>query len=356
MAVSFFFIEICCFFFKKYIIFVKLKIIKMKLKTSYLGLEIKSPIIVSSSTLTGSVESIKHCAEAGAGAVILKSIFEEQILSEIRREERYTDNEIYDLYPEAQEYLNTFMRGTEIEIYEKLVRESKKNVDIPIIASVNCSTDGEWTSIARELQDAGADAIELNIAISAFDRDLDPRKIEEEYVKILKDVEKNINIPVSVKLGDHFTNISRMAFSLTKAGAKGLVLFNRFYNPDINIEKMKAVPGNSISAPEENHNTLRWISLLSSQGLPCELSASRGVYTGEDVVKQILAGAKTVQVCSTLYRNGIDYIKQMNADVEAWMERHNFDNVESFRGIVNKKEDIKVVERLQYLRRNYDLH
>ena len=328
----------------------------MKLKTSYLGLEIKSPIIVSSSTLTGSVESIKRCAEAGAGAVILKSIFEEQILSEIRREEVHHDDDIYDLYPEAQEYLNTFMRGTEIEIYEKLVRESKKNVDIPVIASVNCSTDGEWTSIARELQDAGADAIELNIAISAFDRDLDPRKIEEEYVEILKDVEKNINIPVSVKLGDHFTNISRMAFNLTKAGAKGLVLFNRFYNPDINIEKMKAVPGNSISAPEENHNTLRWISLLSSQGLPCELSASRGVYTGEDVVKQILAGAKTVQVCSTLYRNGIDYIKQMNADVEAWMERHEFNNVEEFRGIVNKKEDINVVERLQYLRRNYDIH
>ena len=328
----------------------------MKLKTSYLDLEIKSPIIVSSSTLTGSVESIKRCAEAGAGAVVLKSIFEEQILSEIRREEIHHDNDIYDLYPEAQEYLSTFMRGTEIEIYEKLVRESKESVDIPIIASVNCSTDGEWTSIARELQDAGADAIELNVAISAFDRDLDPRKIEDEYVNILKDVEKNINIPVSVKLGDHFTNISRMAFNLTKAGAKGLVLFNRFYNPDINIEKMKAVPGNSISAPEENHNTLRWISLLSSQGLPCELSASRGVYTGEDVVKQILAGAKTVQVCSTLYRNGIDYIKQMNADVEAWMERHEFNNVEDFRGIVNRKEDINVVERLQYLRRNYDIH
>ncbi|MBR5603778.1 MAG: dihydroorotate dehydrogenase-like protein [Bacteroidales bacterium] len=328
----------------------------MKLKTSYLGLEIKSPIIVSSSTLTGSVESIKRCADAGAGAVVLKSIFEEQILSEIRREEVRHDEDIYNMYPEAQQYLNTFMRGTEIEIYEKLVRESKQTVDIPIIASVNCSTDGEWTSIARELQDAGADAIELNVAISAFDRDLDPRKIEDEYVNILKDVEKNINIPVSVKLGDHFTNISRMAFNLYKAGAKGLVLFNRFYNADINIEKMKAVPGNSISAPEENHNTLRWISLLSSQGLPCELSASRGVYTGEDVVKQILAGAKTVQVCSTLYRNGIDYIKQMNADVEAWMERHNFNDVESFRGVVNKKEDINVVERLQYLRRNYDIH
>lgn len=328
----------------------------MKLSTTYLGLKLKSPIIVSSSTLTGSVESIKHCAEAGAGAVVLKSIFEEQIVSEIKREEGYTDVDIYDSYPEAQEYLNTYMRGTEIEIYERLIRESKKVVDIPIIASINCSDKGEWISIARELQDAGADALELNVAIAAFDRDIDPREIEKEYIDILKEVEKNINIPVSVKLGDHFTNISRMAFGLSKAGAKGLVLFNRFYNPDINIEKMKVVPGNSISAPEENHNTLRWISLLSSQEIPCELSASRGVYTGEDVVKQILAGAKTVQVCSTLYRNGIDYIKQMNADVEAWMERHNFENVESFRGIVNKKEDIKVVERLQYLRRNYDIH
>ncbi len=328
----------------------------MKLKTTYLGLELKSPIIVSSSTLTGNVESIKKCAEAGAGAVILKSIFEEQISSEIKREEGYSEEDIYDAYPEAQEYLNTFMRGTEIEIYEKLIRESKKVVDIPIIASINCSDKGEWIRIAKELQDAGADALELNIAIAAFDRDLDPRKIEEEYISILKEVEKNINIPVSVKLGDHFTNISRLAFNLTKAGAKGLVLFNRFYNPDINIEKMKVVTGNSISAPEENHNTLRWISLLSSQEIPCELSASRGVYTGEDVIKQILAGAQTVQVCSTLYRNGIEYVKQMNADIEAWMDRHNFDNVKDFRGIANKKEDIKVVERLQYLRRNYDIH
>ena len=328
----------------------------MKLSTTYLGLKLKSPIIVSSSTLTGSVESIKHCAEAGAGAVVLKSIFEEQIVSEIKREEGYTDVDIYDSYPEAQEYLNTHMRGTELDFYESLVRESKKMVDIPIIASVNCSDKGEWIRIAKELQDAGADALELNIAIAAFDRDLDPRWIEEEYVDILTEVEKNIDIPVSVKLGDHFTNISRVAFGLAKAGAKGLVLFNRFYNPDINVEKMKVVPGNSISAPEENHNTLRWISLLSSQGIPCELSASRGVYTGEDAVKQILAGAKSVQVCSTLYRNGIDYIKQMNADVEAWMDRHGFENVDDFRGIVNKKEDIKVVERLQYLRRNYDLH
>ena len=328
----------------------------MKLRTTYLGLELKSPIIVSSSTLTGNVESIKKCADAGAGAVILKSIFEEQISSEIKREEGYSEEDIYDAYPEAQEYLNTFMRGSEIEIYEKLIRESKKVVDIPIIASINCSDKGEWIRIAKELQDAGADALELNIAIAAFDRDLDPRKIEDEYISILKEVEKNINIPVSVKLGDHFTNISRLAFNLTKAGAKGLVLFNRFYNPDINIEKMKVVTGNSISAPEENHNTLRWISLLSSQEIPCELSASRGVYTGEDVIKQILAGAQTVQVCSTLYRNGIEYVKQMNADIEAWMDRHNFNNVKDFRGIANKKEDIKVVERLQYLRRNYDIH
>ena len=328
----------------------------MKLSTSYLGLNLKSPVIVSSSTLTGNVESIRHCAEAGAGAVVLKSIFEEQVLAEIKREEGYSDTNIYDSHFEAQEYLNTYMRRTEIEIYEDLVRESKKVVDIPIIASINCSDKGEWIRIAKELQDAGADALELNVAIAAFDRDLDPRDVEDEYIEILREVERNINIPVSVKLGDHFTNISRMAFGLAKAGAKGLVLFNRFYNPDINIEKMKVVSGNSISAPEEIHNTLRWISLLSSQEIPCELSASRGVHTGEDVVKQILAGARTVQVCSTLYRNGIDYIKQINADIEAWMDRHNFKNVDSFRGIVNKKEDIKVVERLQYLRRNYDLH
>lgn len=326
----------------------------MDLTISYLGLKLKSPIIVSSSTFTGNVESISKCAKAGAGAVVLKSIFEEQILSDIKKEEGYSN--VYDSYPEALEYLSTFMRGNEIEIYEKLIKESKENVDIPIIASINCTNKGEWISIAKEFQEAGADAIELNIIVYPFDKNISSKDIENEYINILQEVEKNVNIPVSVKIGDHFTNISNMAFDLANAGAKGLVLFNRFYNPDIDIDQMKAIPGNALSVPEENSNTLRWISLLSAQQIPCELSASTGIYSGKDVIRQILAGATTAQVCSVLYRNGISYINQMITDIEMWMKKHKFENIQDFRGLVNKKEDIKIVERLQYLRRNHDIY
>ena len=326
----------------------------MNLNTSYLGLNLKNPIVVGSSTFTGTVDGIVKCAKAGAGAVVLKSLFEEQILSDIKKEEGYTD--IYTSNVDADLYMKTFLRGNEIAIYTNLIREAKKNVDIPIIASINCADKGEWMSFAKELQEAGADALELNIAVSPFDKDVASKDIEDEVVNIFKEVKKTVSIPVSVKLGDHFTNIGNLAFRLSMAGAAGLVLFNRFYNPTIDIENMKVVPGSALSVEEENGSTLRWISLLAAQGIPCSLSASTGVHSAEDVVRQILAGASSVQVCSVLYKKGIDFIKDMVEGMEKWMAKHNFNCINDFKGKCSASADVKVFERLQYLRRNNDLN
>ena len=326
----------------------------MNLTTSYLGLKLKNPIVVGSSTFTGTVDGIVKCAKAGAGAVVLKSLFEEQILSDIKKEEGYTD--IYTHNVDADLYMKTFLRGNEIAIYTNLIREAKKTVDIPIIASINCADKGEWTSFAKELQDAGADALELNIAVSPFDKDVASKVIEDEVVNIFNEVKKTVTIPVSVKLGDHFTNIGNMAFRLSMAGAAGLVLFNRFYNPTIDIESMKAVPGSALSVEEENGNTLRWISLLAAQEIPCCLSASTGVHSAEDVVRQILAGASSVQVCSALYKKGITVIAEMEEGLENWMKKHNFNSISEFKGKCSASADVKVFERLQYLRRNNDLN
>lgn len=322
--------------------------------TSYLGLNLKNPIIVGSSTFTGTADGIKRCAEAGAGAVVLKSIFEEQILADIKKEEGYTD--LYMSNPDADVYMKTFLRGNEVSIYEKLIREAKQIVDIPIIASINCADKGEWISFAKEFENAGADALELNIAVSPFNREIPSKDIEDEVIAIFNEVKKNVKIPVSVKLGNHFTNIGNLAFRLSMAGAAGLVLFNRYYNPTIDIEKMKVVPGTALSVEEENGDTLRWIKILSSEGIPCELSASTGVHTSEDVVRQLLAGAATVQVCSTLYKNGVSYISEIIAGLEAWMKKHDFNSIDDFKGKCSAPEDIKIFERLQYLRRNNDLN
>ena len=317
-------------------------------------MKLKNPIVVGSSTFTGTVDGIVKCAKAGAGAVVLKSLFEEQILSDIKKEEGYTD--IYTSNVDADLYMKTFLRGNEIAIYTNLIREAKKNVDIPIIASINCADKGEWTSFAKELQDAGADALELNIAVSPFDKDVASKVIEDEVVNIFNEVKKTVTIPVSVKLGDHFTNIGNIAFRLSMAGAAGLVLFNRFYNPTIDIESMKAVPGSALSVEEENGNTLRWISLLAAQEIPCCLSASTGVHSAEDVVRQILAGASSVQVCSALYKKGINVIAEMEEGLENWMKKHNFNSINEFKGKCSASADVKVFERLQYLRRNNDLN
>lgn len=325
----------------------------MDLTTSYLGLKLRNPLIVSSSTFTATAEGVAHCEKAGAGAVVLKSIFEEQILAEIQKEAGLNE-ELYNMNPEMEQYYHTYVRGNEIGLYVKLIEDSKKAVSIPVIASINCTNKGEWISIAKKFQEAGADAIELNIAISPFNISTSPQDIEKEYFEILAQVKKNVSIPVAVKIGDHFTNICYMVNQLALHGADAVVMFNRFYNADINIDEMKAVAGNPLSVPEENGCTLRHISLVASQRVPCELSASTGVHSGNDAVKQILAGATTVQVCSALYQHGLEYLETMLRDMRNWMEVHHCTSIADFKGKANQQENVHVWERMQYLRRNQE--
>lgn len=323
----------------------------MNTTTKYLGLTLKNPIIVGSSTLTSNVESIVKCAKAGAGAVVLKSLFEEQIAIEIKNEN--ANSQTYLEYPEAQEYLQTYYRGNEIEMYTKLIADAKKAVDIPIIASINCTDDKEWTSIAREFEKAGADAIELNISIPTFNPDITSEEIENLYITTLTKVKKEVKIPISIKIGDHFTNIMWMVKKLFTYGADGIVLFNRYYHPDIDVNNLKVIAGNSMSHRDENTKAMRWIGLLRNSNIDADLCGNTGIHNGTDVAKMILAGATAVQVCSTLYANGIDHISKITADLEAWMQQHNFENLEQCRGsILNKEENTLVLERLQYLRRN----
>jgi Dihydroorotate dehydrogenase len=327
---------------------------KMNLSTSYLGLKLKNPIIVSSSSLTSNIESIKKCWQAGAGAIVLKSLFEEQITLEINRENK-SSNTFMD-YPEAQDYLKDYYRGNEIEQYVNLIREAKKTVDIPVIASFNCIDGNEWISVAKDFEKAGADALELNISIMAFDVHATSEDIEKQYVSIVKQVKQTVKIPVSIKIGNHFTNIIRMVKRLADNGAEGIVLFNRFYNPDIDIDNMKSVAGSAFSNVGDNSESLRWISIARRNCIGVDLSASTGNQSGSDVVKAILAGATTVQLCSTLYANGVDYIKTIQSDLVNWMNQHHFESVKEFRGaIMAKQENAELMERLQYLRRNQEM-
>ncbi len=286
----------------------------MNLSTKYLGLDLKTPIVVSSSKLTKDFESIKFCADMGAGAVVTKSIYEGQLLGDDHKA----------------------ANGFSLDKLLELISNVKAKLDIPIIASVSCMTDLEWPNYASKLEEAGADALELNISLVPFDKYSVCTEINNRYFDILKGVKKNVDIPVSIKLGSYFTNIIGMANELDKLGADGLVLFNRFYRPDINIETEEIVKSNVLSGPSEATRSLRWIALLSRQ-LNCDLSASTGIHDYVGVIKQLLVGATTTQLCSVLIQNGISYIENILFDVERWMERHGYESVSDFRGKMHRK-------------------
>lgn len=325
----------------------------MDLTTKYMGLTLKNPIIVSSSKLTGTINNVIACAKSGAGAVVLKSLFEEQLLA--RAEQKTKRNEMYFWYPEANDYIVNLGKESGLEEYLKFVRDAKAAVDIPVIASVNCVSPVEWPKYAAKIQEAGADALELNIAIFPFDRHVSSQQIEDTYVEIVKEVKKYVTIPVSVKIGPYFTNIHAITYRLAEAGADAIVLFNRFYNPDVDINSMQVVTDNVFSNPDEKSIPLRWIALLSADGIPCDLAASTGIHYSIGVAKQLLSGATVTQICTTLYQNGIPYIKEIVTGLEDWMKKHNFKSIEDFRGLMNKQTaNTAAFERVQYMKKNFD--
>lgn len=316
------------------------------LSTNFAGLSLKSPIIVSSSGLTSSLDRIKKVAAAGAGALVLKSLFEEQINYEIGNMSDGHD------YPEAGDYIRTYARENSLGQYLNSIKEAKEAVDIPVIASINCVSATEWIDFANKIEEAGADALELNIYFLPINKETDPREYEKTYLHLVSEVKKRTSLPLIIKLGSGFSNITWMVNQLYQRGAAAVVLFNRFYAPDINTDDMSFGSAEVLSTPAELRNSLRWIGIVSSQVDQLDLAASTGVHSGLAVVKQILAGAKAVQICSVLYRNGLDYIKDMTVEMLKWMEKNQYESPDDFRGKMNygSLDDPSVYERAQFMK------
>ena len=296
------------------------------LKTKFAGLELPSPIIAGSCGLTADISKLEEMAANGAGAVILKSIFEEQIHREAS--EHINDNS----YPEETDYIRHYIRANTIQQYIDLVKQAKVRLSIPVIGSISCLEDGEWIDFARELEKAGADAIELNAFILPTDEFKESADIEAMYYAIVRHVKSVVSLPIIIKIGRYFTNLPAFVSKLKAYGADAVTVFNRFYEPDIDIERMAMGAAPVFSTGAELRTTLRWTGILCGKDRQLQLSASTGVHSGEAAIKLLLAGAGAVQVCSVLYEEGIPAIRKINDTLREWMERKGYASVADFRG------------------------
>jgi dihydroorotate dehydrogenase (fumarate) len=317
------------------------------LSVNYLGLALKSPILAASSGLTAQLDRVAEFERAGVGAIVVKSLFEEQIVNEAE----FLNSQSHD-YPESADYLHHYLRQNSIDRYLKLIEDVKSTVSVPVIASINCFSMGEWTSFAKEIESAGADGLELNIyslPLSVHKRSDD---IEKEYFNVVSKVSKSIKIPVAVKIGSNFTNLPAFVSNLKAHGAKGVVMFNRFYSPDIDIKKLRIFPADAFSYPEEYLKELRWMGIVSALVNGIDLSASTGIHNGTIVLKQILAGATTAQMCTSLYKKGADAISNAIADLNLFMDTQGFKNISDFRGKLNYAniENPEKFERVQFMK------
>ena len=318
------------------------------LSTTYMGLSLANPVIVSSCGLTGTVKGIRQCVEAGAGAVVVKSLFEEQIDADVDTQREHSE---LSSHPEAEEYIRQMGKHLGPSDYLALIETVKRENQVPIIASVNCVSSEWWAEWARQLQLAGADALELNVAIMPRDPDVSSESIEKRYVGIVDAVRRNVSIPIAVKIGPYVTSLPSLARALAGAGAQALVLFNRFYQLDIDIDKLVPAPGYQFSTATEIYQPLRWISVLSCQ-VDCELAGSTGVHSGREAVKLLLAGAQVVQLCSTLYCNGLERLREILDELTGWMDGHEFGAIDEFRGRLAEltEQRPEAFERLQYIK------
>ncbi len=320
----------------------------MDLTTNYIGLKLKNPIIIGSSGLTESVEKIKDLADNNAGAVVLKSLFEEQIMAEVSQN-------IYDDqsgYTDAYEYISEYTKEHNIDKYLNLIKKSKEAIDIPVIASINCISDHEWISFAKKFEDAGADALEINVSMLPTDDNRSSEENENIYFDIIEKVRKEVNIPISLKMSHYSAGLANLIKRIcwTK-NVNGIVLFNRYYSPDIDIVNFKITATNILSTPEEISTSLRWIALLSDK-VECDLVASTGVHNGEGIIKQTLAGATAVQIVSAIYKHGPEHISTILKDTENWMEKNNFSTLDDFRGKMSyeKIDNPAAFERVQFMK------
>lgn len=322
------------------------------LSVSYLGLDLKNPLIAASSGITSTLYNLIELEKNGIGAVVLKSLFEEEIITEMKNRMQDMNMQGF-IYPEILEfYENSQVAGEESTMkYLDLIRDAKKHLNIPVIASINCVTAGQWTYFPREIQNAGADAIELNLFILPTDNTRSGKENEDIYFSIIEEVKKQVMIPVSVKTSFYFSNLLEMLTRISESGVKGLVLFNRHYSPDIDIDKLQVTSGSILSQPGDLSMTLRWIAMMADR-ISCDLAASTGIHEGSDLVKVLLAGADVAQVASTFYQNGFDQINKMLVELEVWMDSKSFHSISEFKGLLSQTNisNPAAYERVQFMK------
>src|SRR5580765_6843330 len=323
----------------------------MDLSTTYLGLKLRTPLVPAASPLSEDIDNIKRMEDAGASAVVLYSLFEEQLrqdsveLAQCLEHGTFSTPEALTYFPEPEE----FRLGP--EEYLSHIAKAKKAVEIHIIASLNGSSVGGWTSYAKAIQQAGADALELNIYYIPTDLDVTSAQVEQTYLDILKAVKSEVTIPVAVKLSPFFTNFANMAKRFDEAGANGLVLFNRFYQPDIELESLEVVPNILLSTPMAMRLPLRWVAILYDK-LGCSLAATSGIHRATDALKMLMAGADVTMLCSVLIRHGVKQIQVIEREMREWMEEHAYESVEQLKGSMSQQNcpDPSAFERAQYMR------
>ena len=321
------------------------------LRTTYMGIELANPLVAAASPLTGTIDGLLALQDAGASAVVLQSLFEEQIKHhELQIDsilESFTDSfsEARDFFPALDNY------NTGPESYVRLVEQAKEVLEIPVIASLNGISRGGWTRYARLIEEAGADALELNIYFVSTDAKIAATEVEARYVELVADVASAISIPLAVKIGPYFSSLTNMAMRLTVAGAQGLVLFNRFLYPDISLHRMKIVPTLHLSSSEESLMPLRWIAILSGQ-LSVSLAASSGIHSAHDVVKLLLAGADVTMMASALLRRGSNHMRQVIGGLRGWLDEHEYTSVKEMKGSMSQAASPEpgAFERANYMR------
>jgi dihydroorotate dehydrogenase (fumarate) len=323
----------------------------INLTTTYLGMTLRTPLVPSASPLSEEIDNIKKMAEAGASAVVLHSLFEEQIQHEVHELHHHLTHgtesfaESLTYFPEPED----FVLGP--EEYLEHIRKAKAAVDIPIIASLNARTDGAWSDYAKNFEQAGADAMELNIYNIPTDMKLTGAQVEETYIDIVKAVKAAVKIPVAVKLSPFFSNLANIARRLDEAGADGLVLFNRFYQPDIDLDELEVVPRVLLSTPQAMRLPMRWIAILYKR-VAANLAATSGIHKAEDVIKMLMAGANVTMLCSVLLKHGIDQIRVIESGLTSWMEEHEYRSVIQMQGSMSQINcpDPSAFERAQYMK------
>jgi dihydroorotate dehydrogenase (fumarate) len=324
----------------------------MDLKTRYLGLDLECPLVPSASPLSESIDNLRRMEDCGAGAVVLQSLFEEQIEQEARTLDHYLTRGS-ESYAESLTYFPDPPPEVRFgpEDYLEHVRRARAALHIPVIASLNGSSAGGWIDYARRIEQAGADALELNLYYIEADPSISSATVEERHLEVVRQVRSAVRLPLAVKIGPYFSAFGHMAQRLVTAGADGLVLFNRFYQPDIDLQELEVRPNVLLSTPQAMRLPLRWVAILSGR-LPCSLAATGGIHTAEDAIKMALVGADAIMMCSALLRYGIDHLRVARAGLEQWLTDNEYASLRQMKGSMSQQScpDPSAFERLSYMK------